>query len=510
MRPNRTRNAIKWSLKSAIAFLMILASASLAEAQTIQTLCSFNFANGANPYAALTLGNDGNFYGMTCYGGVTSGSAAGYGTLFTLKTNGVLAIRAYFSGGNGFTHGANPRGALTLGNDGNFYGTTCTGGAGKIQCGSVSVEFIGSQQGSVFQLKTNGLFTTLYNLTDGMNPYAGLTLGNDGNFYGTTCYGGGYSPDFGNGTVFKVTGCAVCPALAKFNGNNGAHPMGALTLGNDGNFYGTASAGGLTNSKYSSGMGTVFKVTTNGTLTMLAAFNYTNGAAPWAELKLGNDGNFYGTTSDGGNTNFIWPYHGMGTLFKVTTNGTLNTLVVFNFTNGANPRGALTLGNDGCFYGTTAGGGITNSKYSTGMGTVFKVTTNGTLTTLGVFNFTNGAAPCAALTLGNDGNFYGTTVSGGSGSYGSGYGYGTVFRLSLSPASPSYNQISAQLLSGGSVRLSFVGMDGTNYALDRSFSLMPANWVPLVTNPAGSGGVLVFTNTPDPTTNNFWRIRSVP
>ena len=448
MRPNRTRNAIKWSLKSAIAFLMILASASLAEAQTIQTLCSFNFANGANPYAALTLGNDGNFYGMTCYGGVTSGSAAGYGTLFTLKTNGVLAIRAYFSGGNGFTHGANPRGALTL--------------------------------------------------------------GNDGNFYGTTCYGGGYSPDFGNGTVFKVTGCAVCPALAKFNGNNGAHPMGALTLGNDGNFYGTASAGGLTNSKYSSGMGTVFKVTTNGTLTMLAAFNYTNGAAPWAELKLGNDGNFYGTTSDGGNTNFIWPYHGMGTLFKVTTNGTLNTLVVFNFTNGANPRGALTLGNDGCFYGTTAGGGITNSKYSTGMGTVFKVTTNGTLTTLGVFNFTNGAAPCAALTLGNDGNFYGTTVSGGSGSYGSGYGYGTVFRLSLSPASPSYNQISAQLLSGGSVRLSFVGMDGTNYALDRSFSLMPANWVPLVTNPAGSGGVLVFTNTPDPTTNNFWRIRSVP
>ena len=75
---------------------------------------------------------------------------------------------------------------------------------------------------------------------------------------------------------------------------------------------------------------------------------------------------------------------------------------------------------------------------------------------------------------------------------------------------PGYNQISIQLLSGGNVRLSYVGIAGTNYALDRSFSLAPANWVPQVTNPADAGGVLVFTDTPDPTTNNFWRIRSVP
>jgi alpha-tubulin suppressor-like RCC1 family protein len=76
--------------------------------------------------------------------------------------------------------------------------------------------------------------------------------------------------------------------------------------------------------------------------------------------------------------------------------------------------------------------------------------------------------------------------------------------------SPGYNQITIQLLSDGSVRLSFVGIASVNYALDCSFSLMPANWTPQMTNPAGSGGVLVFTNTPDPTLNNFWRIRSVP
>ena len=75
---------------------------------------------------------------------------------------------------------------------------------------------------------------------------------------------------------------------------------------------------------------------------------------------------------------------------------------------------------------------------------------------------------------------------------------------------PGYNHISIQLLSGGDILLSFVGIAGANYALDQSFTLSPANWVPLVTNPAGAGGVLVFTNTPDPTANYFWRIRSVP
>ena len=75
---------------------------------------------------------------------------------------------------------------------------------------------------------------------------------------------------------------------------------------------------------------------------------------------------------------------------------------------------------------------------------------------------------------------------------------------------PGYNQISGQLLGTGDMQLSFVGVAGANYALDRSFSLAPPNWVPQVTNSADAGGALVFINTPDPTTNNFWRIRSVP
>jgi hypothetical protein len=76
--------------------------------------------------------------------------------------------------------------------------------------------------------------------------------------------------------------------------------------------------------------------------------------------------------------------------------------------------------------------------------------------------------------------------------------------------SPGYNQIVVQLLSGGNVGLSYMGMAGTNYELDWSASLSPANWVPQVTNAAGAGGILVFTNMPDATINNFWRVRSVP
>jgi uncharacterized repeat protein (TIGR03803 family) len=123
-------------------------------------------------------------------------------------------------------------------------------------------------------------------------------------------------------------------------------------------------------------------------LTTLVSFNGTNGQWPQAGLTLGNDGDFYGLTYSGGITNSADP-SGMGTLFKVTPSGALTTLVYFNSNNGSGPN-ALTLGKDGNFYGTTGGGGSSN------YGTVFKMTPNGTLTTLVSFNYVQwvGAAGC--------------------------------------------------------------------------------------------------------------------
>lgn len=378
MNPKRTGHLIKSSVESAIAFL-ILASASLAGGQTLQTLISFNSTNGARPYAGLTLGNDGNFYGTTEVGGISNA-----GTVFQITNDGTLTTLVDFNSPDG----QQPIGGLTLGNDGSFYGTTAWGGI--------------YGNGTVFKVTTNGTLTTLayFDGTNGANPLAAMALGYVGNFYGTTRGNGNQE----KGTIFQITTNGTLTKLVDCKYPDGEQPQAALTLGPDGNFYGTASQGG------SYGNGTVFKVTTNGTLTTLVSFGYTNGY-PGAALTLDNDGNFYGTTAGSGG--------GKGTVFKMTTNSTLTTLVTFYGTNGAYPQAALTRGPDGNFYGTTAGGG------SGGHGTAFKVTTNGTLTSLVSFNSTNGATPYAWLTLGNDGNFYGTTYAGGTSNV------GTVFRLLL-------------------------------------------------------------------------------
>jgi uncharacterized repeat protein (TIGR03803 family) len=149
-------------------------------------------------------------------------------------------------------------------------------------------------------------------------------------------------------------------------------------------------------------------------------------------------------------------------VFKVTTNGTLTTLVSFNGTNGT-ASAALTLGNDGNFYGTTSKGGSSNG------GTVFKMTTNGTLTTLVSFNGTNGTYPQAdaGLTLGNDGNFYGTTATGGSG------GVGTVFRLLLPPV---IRPTLTLQFSAGCPQLNLTGMLSNNFVVQYSTNLAGGNW----------------------------------
>jgi uncharacterized repeat protein (TIGR03803 family) len=148
----------------------------------------------------------------------------------------------------------------------------------------------------VFAISTNGVFATLYSFSggnDGSSPYAGVIQANDGNLYGTTAYGG----TNGDGTVFQITTHGQLATLYSFTGgNDGSSPFAALIQASDGNFYGTTAYGGTF------GDGIVFQITTNGTLTTLAWFNGANGAHPQDSLVEGTDDNLYGVTPCGGPT----------------------------------------------------------------------------------------------------------------------------------------------------------------------------------------------------------------
>ena len=235
-------------------------------------------------------------------------------------------------------------------------------------------------------------------------------------------------------TLFLICGATAIasPAqptfttLASFDWSNGASPaLMSLVQGLDGDFYGTTYWGGAY------GYGTIFKIARSGELTTLYNFcaqsNCPDGAGPVAGLVLGTDGNFYGTTSYGG-------AHDSGTVFKIAPGGTLTTLYAFcaqaKCSDGAYSEAGLVQATSGNFYGTTAGGG------TSGYGTVFKITPSGTLTTLHSFcaqtNCTDGAYPRAELVQATDGNFYGTTYSGGtSGNCNAPPGCGTAFRVTV-------------------------------------------------------------------------------
>ena len=207
--------------------------------------------------------------------------------------------------------------------------------------------------------------------------------------------------------------------LVRFRGLNGNWPNMVLTQGADGNFYGTTYAGGI--DYCSLGCGTVFKMTARGTLVTLYEFCIQTGCAdgnwPVGSIVQAADGSFYGTTSTGGT-------HGLGTLFKITPTGTLTTLYSFcapgNCVDGREPGGGLVQGRNGSFYGTTMLGGFN------GGGTVFEINPAGKLTTLYSFcartNCADGDEPSGSLLQATNGSFYGGTIFGG-------FGFGTIFEI---------------------------------------------------------------------------------
>jgi uncharacterized repeat protein (TIGR03803 family) len=375
--------------------LFCTAAAITAQAQTFTTLVNFDGSNGTTPDAPLVQGGDGNLYGTTAAGGTNNGGscAAGCGTIFKVTPAGTFTRLYDFCAQANCGDGSAPRGALVQDVNGDFYGTTFTGGANDF--------------GDVFKITPAGSLTVLqsFDYADGEGPSGALAIGKNGSFYGVTTAGGS---DYNEGTIFTVTPGGTITPLVTFNESDG-YPLNAavtLALGSDGNFYGITGASGA---PYYSG--TIFEITPAGVYTVLHTFNgTTDGAEPQSGLLLGTDGNFYGTT----------PYEGAnrdGVVFKITPSGTYTVLYNFDGAEGSAPFAALALGSDGNFYGTTTAGG------ANGDGTIFSITPGGTVTDLYDFTPADGQSSVAGVIQSTNGTFYGATDDGGTS------GDGTVFSL---------------------------------------------------------------------------------
>jgi uncharacterized repeat protein (TIGR03803 family) len=414
--------------------------ASIPPAETYTVLDSFDYTNGSNPYAGLVQGTDGNLYGTTFGGGHGKyGEGEGYGTVFKITPGSKEKTLYLFcsQGGNECTDGLFPQAGLVQGRNGKFYGTTSGGGSGY-----------GNDHGTVFSITSRGTLTTLYSFcskdqqcTDGTNPLGGLAQGEDGSFYGTTEDGGTND----GGTVFKVTADGTLTTLYNFcsqynNGYclDGLYPKAGLALGTDGKFYGTTFEGGTYNA------GTVFSIAAGGAGTFTTIYSFcsqkdcTDGDEPEAGLIEGADGSFYGTDE---NTVFkITPEGKLTTLYRFCPKGGDPC------PDGNDPVAGLVQGTDGNFYGTTEHGGNNSGYCGSGCGTIFQITPKGRLTTLYDFcsqggdKCMEGELPLAGLVQDTNGTFYGTAAAGGA-EY-----LGVVFSLStgLGPfvvTEPTYGKV---------------------------------------------------------------------
>jgi len=362
------------------AAIVLLCVGALANAQTVSTVYNFTGGtNSANPwYVTLVQGTNGDLYGTTYNGG-----SKGFGTAFSVSTSGTYTLLHSFAGGS--KDGAYPSGGLTLGTDGNFYGTTQQGGT--------------ESQGVVFQMTTSGTITLLHSFnqgTDGAFPWGPPIEGSDGNYYGTTAGGKG-----DQGIVYKVTTGGTYTTILQLAAGDGSSPVASPVQGVDGYLYIPVSNGGA------DFCGTVLQMTTAGVINNTFNFPCGNGGAyPIGPLVQNANGDFYSTTQDGGE-------YGQGTVYQLTTGLVETTLYSFgqSVTDGEYPAAGLLLATDDNYYGATAEGGTWDD------GTLFNISTSGTYKQLYSFNNSSNLmqmSPLSPPVQDTNGLLYGVTQFGGT------------------------------------------------------------------------------------------------
>jgi uncharacterized repeat protein (TIGR03803 family) len=429
--------------------LLCVATAAASPAATkFKTLVSVDVKNGINPIAVVQ-GLDGNLYGITNEGGANltcNEKGVGCGEVFKMTPAGGLTVLYSFCAQSNCTDGAYPNAPLLLANSGNFYGTTSEGGS--------------HGGGTLFEITAAGKMTIIYNFcalngcSDGLSPSAPLIQAKDGNFYGTSA-----GNENAGGNIFKITPGGKLKTLHSLPGG---WPESGLVQGTDGNFYGTMTG--------RSGFfdGEVYKITPSGTMTTVYDFcqeaNCTDGAFPYGSLVQGANGDFYGTTSGGG-------ANGDGEVYEVSAAGKLTVLHSFDYETqgnlGSAPGTGLVLATDGNFYGTTTQGG---EGCVFGCGTIFKMTPAGKTTTLHEFTGPDGTSP-EALFPDTSGAFFGVASTGGNDACGG--GCGTIYSLStgITPfvsLLPSYGKVgnTIDILGQGFTGATGVSFDGVAAKFD--------------------------------------------
>ncbi|HYM77118.1 MAG TPA: choice-of-anchor tandem repeat GloVer-containing protein [Candidatus Dormibacteraeota bacterium] len=361
-----------------LAVVGIFAKAVPAHAQTPTVLHTFELVStdACEPEDNIVQGRDGNMYGV----GVSCGTS-GTGAVYKISPSGAESVVYNFPSGWSSCFSG-----LTLGSDGNFYGTCFTTPTGN---------------GSIFQLTPAGVFTDLHDFT-GANgdtePLYAPVQATDGNFYGTT----GYYP-FSCGNVYQLTAAGVYKNLHTFSGSD-CGPASSLFQASDGNLYGTLFACSINGS----GPGCVYKISTGGVFKEIYGFASSTGDVPCTGVIQGKDGKLYGATNQGGANTF-------GNIYKLTTAGVHTDLHDFDqatdascvFNVGRTTVNLLQV-TDGSFYGV-------NGAYGPiGNGSIYKLTSANVFT---AFLFPNppvdGNLPVSTLIQNTNGLVYGTTPSGG-------------------------------------------------------------------------------------------------
>jgi uncharacterized repeat protein (TIGR03803 family) len=398
--------------------------------------------DGAHPYGGVTTDSAGNLYGTT-YGGGSTNCTGGCGVVYKVGAGGQETVLHTFVG---TADGANPYAGVTLDSAGNMYGTTYTGGAqalgtiyrldaadhltvlyngqpatgGGFYAGVILDEAsnlygtAANGDGFVYKLDGAGKYTVLYTFRHAQGPFrpeGELVRDSQGNLYGTTQYGGTAKL----GALYKLDSAGNLSVLYSFPGAGTdllpAGPNSGVIRDSAGNLYGTTAYGGMA--------GLVYRVDSSGRETTLCRFPPSAGGTFPGALAIGPGGDLYGTTYAGGAAN-------AGVIYKVDSTGHETVLHTFTgATDGSSPDSqGVVLDSAGNLYGGTVGGGIASG--TAGFGVIYKVDSSGQQTVLHTFTGgADGGVP-SGVVRDSAGNLYGDTLLGGAS------GAGGVFRLDSS------------------------------------------------------------------------------